>query len=175
MARGNSAVERSGQSAAQRVHHSLNSSRNLLLERLARAAVRVARARGGRKVQSRFNQGSVGCVGIICRSPTAHEYSQPQSVTVTARASLWFNVFHCAGLIHCTLFTVVQCVSLRCSHSLHAFHCGSLRIVSFAALSLIDSLCFHCAARFHCALSCFHCAFSPSPYSLLHCATAGCI
>ena len=158
MARGNSAVERSGQSAAQRVHHSLNSSRNLLLERLARAAVRVARARGGRKVQSRFNQGSVGCVGIICRSPTAHEYSQPQSVTVTACASLWFNVFHCAGLIHCTLF-----------------HCGSLRIVSFAALSLIDSLCFHCAARFHCALSCFHCAFSPSPYSLLHCATAGCI
>ena len=157
MANSNSAVERSGQSAAQRVHHSLNSSRNLLLERLARAAVRVARARGGRKVQSRFNQGSVGCVWIICRSPTAHEYSQPQSVTVTA------------------LFTVVQCVSLRCSDSLRTLHCGSLRIVSFAALSLIDSLCFHCAARFHCALSCFHCAFSPSPYSLLHCATAGCI
>ena len=92
------------------------------------------------------------------------------------------QIAHCTGVqsvtvshIHCALFTVVQCVSLRCSHSLHALHCGSLRIVSFAALSLIDSLCFHCAARFHCALSCFHCAFSPSPYSLLHCATAGCI
>ena len=136
MARSNSAVERSGQSAAQRVHHSLNSSRNLLLERLARAAVRVARARGSRKVQSRFNQGSVGCVWIICRSPTAHEYSQPQSVTVTACASLWFNVFHCAALIHCTLFTVVHCALSPSLRSLSLIHCAFTVLLAFTALFL---------------------------------------
>ena len=54
------------------------------------------------------------CTGV--QSATV-SHSQPQSVTVTA------------------CFTVVQCVSLRCSDSLRTLHCGSLRIVSFAALS----------------------------------------
>ena len=54
---------------------------------------------------------------------------------------------------HCTRFTVVQCVSLRWSHSLHALHCGSMCFTALLSFTARFSLWFtaHCLLR--CALS----------------------
>ena len=93
----------------------------------------------GRAAVAKYRAASIRAALAVSGSSAdrpLHTSTVSHSQSHSLRSSLWFNVFHCAALIHCTLFTVVHCALSPSLRSLSLIHCAFTVLLAFTALFL---------------------------------------